>query len=204
MSSDRRAAGLLAAVAVAGLIVRVVTTGAGAAGAVAFRPASVDSVTRDSLAAAAVRLARPLGPADTVDVDRASAQELARLPRIGPALAARIVADRDARGPFGSLEGLRRVPGIGPATAEGLRPHARFSGRPRAGTPGGGTTERVAVNRASVDELQALPGIGPALARAIVEERRRSGPFRNPDDLRRVPGIGPVLVTRLTPRIRIP
>src|SRR3970282_1179927 len=48
---------------------------------------------------------------------RASAAELTRLPRVGPALAARIVADREARGPFGSLDGMRRVPGVGAATA---------------------------------------------------------------------------------------
>src|SRR5260370_4526984 len=44
-----------------------------------------------------------------VDVDQASAVELQTLPGIGPVLAARIVADRDSNGPFGSLEHLQRV-----------------------------------------------------------------------------------------------
>jgi DNA uptake protein ComE-like DNA-binding protein len=67
-----------------------------------------------------------LGP---VDLDVAGAAEIEALPRIGPALAARIVASRDSSGPFGSLEALRRVPGIGPAMLRQLRPLVTFSGR---------------------------------------------------------------------------
>ena len=69
------------------------------------------------------------GPASSgpVDLDMASAAEIETLPRIGPALAQRIVADRDAAGPFGSLEGLRRVRGIGAATASLLAPLVTFS-----------------------------------------------------------------------------
>ena len=55
--------------------------------------------------------------------------ELERLPRIGPALAARIVAWRAAHGPFESMESLRHVRGIGPATARMLAPLVTFSGR---------------------------------------------------------------------------
>ena len=51
----------------------------------------------------------------TVNVNRAGASELETLPGIGPVLAARIVAERDRAGPFGSLEDLSRVAGVGPA-----------------------------------------------------------------------------------------
>jgi len=68
-----------------------------------------------------------LGP---VDLDRADSAALERLPRIGPALAARIVADRRSHGDFGSLEALQRVRGIGPKLAQLLRPHVTFSGMP--------------------------------------------------------------------------
>jgi DNA uptake protein ComE-like DNA-binding protein len=64
-----------------------------------------------------------------VDLDLAGRAELEALPRIGPALAARIVASRDSLGPFGSLEGLGRVRGIGPAMLRQLRPLVTFSGR---------------------------------------------------------------------------
>ncbi|WP_373061077.1 ComEA family DNA-binding protein [Gemmatimonas sp.] len=68
-------------------------------------------------------------PVPPIDVNHASAAELERLPRIGPALAARIVAWREQHGPFESLESLRHVRGIGPATAQLLAPLVTFSGR---------------------------------------------------------------------------
>lgn len=66
---------------------------------------------------------------ELIDLDRASAAEIERLPRIGPTLAARIVADRDSLGPFRSLKGLERVRGVGPAMARTLAPLVSFSGR---------------------------------------------------------------------------
>jgi competence ComEA-like helix-hairpin-helix protein len=86
---------------------------------------------RDSLLA----LARPLAPGERLDPDRATAAELARLPRVGLALAKTIVADRERGGPFGGLAGLDRVTGIGPGLLAAIGPHVRFSGA--AGPPGG-------------------------------------------------------------------
>ncbi|MBA3854001.1 MAG: hypothetical protein C0503_06270 [Gemmatimonas sp.] len=70
----------------------------------------------------------PRGP---LDLDRATREELDLLPGIGPALAGRIVDDREQNGPFGSLEALQRVRGIGPALAARLEPLVTFSGVPR-------------------------------------------------------------------------
>jgi Helix-hairpin-helix motif len=66
-----------------------------------------------------------------IDLDVAGAAEIERLPRVGPALARRIVASRDSLGPFGGLAALTRVKGIGPATAERLAPLVTFSGQAR-------------------------------------------------------------------------
>ena len=67
-------------------------------------------------------------PADLpVDLNRASAEDLVRLPGIGPALAGRIVEERNKR-MFISVDDLARVPGIGPATVERLRGMARAGG----------------------------------------------------------------------------
>jgi competence ComEA-like helix-hairpin-helix protein len=57
-----------------------------------------------------------------IDVNAAPAADLEALPGIGAALAARIVADREARGPFRSAEELVRVPGVGRKLAAQLRP----------------------------------------------------------------------------------
>lgn len=74
----------------------------------------------------------PAEPRFPIDVDVASPVDLERLPRVGPALARRIVANRDSFGSFGSLDALQyHVRGIGPATAKLLEPLVTFSGRPR-------------------------------------------------------------------------
>jgi len=48
-----------------------------------------------------------------------------------------------------------------------------------------------------------LQGIGESRARAIVEHRRRHGPFRSVDELALVRGIGPKTVERNRARLRI-
>jgi competence ComEA-like helix-hairpin-helix protein len=66
-----------------------------------------------------------------VDLDVATAAEIESLRHIGPALARRIVADRDSFGPFGSRAGLLRVKGIGPSMVEKLDSSVTFSLLPR-------------------------------------------------------------------------
>ena len=73
--------------------------------------------------------ARTLTPAGTaqkgstpVNINTATAEELQTLPRIGPAMAQRIIAWREAHGGFRSVDELDAVPGIGPSMLENLRP----------------------------------------------------------------------------------
>jgi len=70
------------------------------------------------------------GASHPVDLDHASEREIEALPRVGPALAHRIVAHRDSFGPYGSIGALRKVKGMGTATLERLAPLVTFSGRP--------------------------------------------------------------------------
>jgi competence protein ComEA len=48
-----------------------------------------------------------------IDLNRASAAELEELPGVGPTLAARILARREEQGPYGSVEELNEVTGVG-------------------------------------------------------------------------------------------
>jgi competence ComEA-like helix-hairpin-helix protein len=196
--SERRAVLTLAALAVLGHGVRLVLVHPGEApGAVAFLPpAEGDSLGahREMVAS----LMRPLEAGERIDLDVASAQELTRLPRIGPGLAKRIVADRARRGPFGSLEALGRVSGIGPSGLEALGPFAAFSAPPGGpGSPRASPGRLVDVNRATAEELLSLPGIGPARAADLVAYREVHGPFATLESLTAVSGIGPGIVARL-------
>jgi competence protein ComEA len=68
----------------------------------------------------------PDHPGARVDPNRADAQTLCTLPGIGPALAARILADRETNGPYRGPEDLLRVRGIGPSTLARIRPLLAF------------------------------------------------------------------------------
>lgn len=71
-------------------------------------------------AAAAGAAAAPAATAP-VSLSTATAEQLETLPRIGPALAARILAYRDVHGGFSSVDELGEVGGIGPKTLAGLK-----------------------------------------------------------------------------------
>lgn len=58
-----------------------------------------------------------------VNINSATAEELDSLPGVGPSTAAAIVEDRDANGPFSSVEDLMRVSGIGEKKFAKLRDH---------------------------------------------------------------------------------
>ena len=223
-STERRALFMLLALGLAGQGVRWWVTRPGQPPGqvelLAALPPRSPLAHRDSVLA----LARPLEPGERIDADRAAAAELARLPRVGLALAKTIVAERERGGPFGSLEGLDRVPGIGPGLLAAIAEHVTFSApgglslapasgqfaRPGptppggpAGPPTGGAPPPVNLNTASVSELDRLPGIGPARAAAILQEREERGPFASVEELSRVPGLGPAAIARLRDRASV-
>jgi len=68
----------------------------------------------------------PALAAARVDLNRATAEQLAELPGIGEAKAEAIIAER-AKRPFTSLEDLERVKGIGPHLITALRDLAEAS-----------------------------------------------------------------------------
>jgi comEA protein len=215
---ERLALGVVALLLAAGVGARAVRgnpapaawEGAGASVSAAALTAEV----ADSLARVRHRRT-PLAPGEVLDLNTATVDDLVRLPRVGPALAVRIVARRETHGPYRTLADLDSVPGVGPALLSQVAPlvglpepapraqataaaPARASAS--AAVSGGG---RVDVNTAGAAELERLPGIGPALAQRIVEWRAANGPFRAVDDLQRVPGIGAAKLERLRPVVSV-
>lgn len=65
-----------------------------------------------------------------LNLNTANWVELALLEGVGEVLGKRIVEDREAQGPFGSVDDLRRVTGIGAKTLEKLRPHLYVEPQP--------------------------------------------------------------------------
>jgi competence protein ComEA len=61
------------------------------------------------------------GAGGPVDINRASADQLDELPGVGPATAEAIITHREQNGPFGSVDELIDVRGIGEAKLEQLR-----------------------------------------------------------------------------------
>lgn len=78
-------------------------------------------------AASGARLhATPLQQAEEpVDINTATAEQLEKVPGIGPATAARIIEWRETQGRFERLEDLLNVRGIGTKTLEKLRPYLK-------------------------------------------------------------------------------
>jgi competence protein ComEA len=125
---DRRAALLLAVLALAGAGVRLlVAPRAAAPGDVQLTTPRPSTQGLLETARRAADLARPLEPGERIDLDRAGVTEITRLPRIGPALAQRIVAWRAERGSFGSLDRVDSVSGVGPRLLDAIRPYVKFS-----------------------------------------------------------------------------
>ena len=96
----------------------------------ASEPAPVESVARETAdepveaTPSALPQREPSRPVVAgprlINLNTASEAELDLLPGIGPALAGRIIAERERGGRFTSLRDLQRVRGIGPVTAEKL------------------------------------------------------------------------------------
>ena len=66
---------------------------------------------------------KSLPPAASINLNTATAAALQRLPRIGPKLAARIIAHREAHGPFRRVQDVIQVRGIGKKTLARLTPY---------------------------------------------------------------------------------
>lgn len=200
---ERRALAILLGLALAGHLIRALAAGRPEVPPpvqILDRAGDGDPIAhRDSIR----RQAMPLGANERIDIDHAPIEQLMRLPGVGPAMAKRIVADRQNSGAFGNLESLRRVKGMGPATIARLAPHLSFGGIPAEAQL---TTlpNTIDVNLASVAELVGLPGIGAKRARAIVAFRDSAGPFRQISDLRHVRGVTASTLRLLGDRLVVP
>ncbi len=143
---------------------------------------------------------------ELINVNTAGLAELDTLPRIGPVLAARIVAHRQTAGPFAIKQDLMDVRGIGRSTFGGLEHRIGVGNGSLEGDGDGDCLAGdglVDINTANAAQLDTLPGVGPVTARRIVTDRETRGPFAVPADITRIRGIGPGTLARLGGRITV-
>lgn len=210
---ERLALIVIAVLITGGTLARHAVSLAEAEDAIQFSSDAADTLSAESgrrlrervageVAEAKVR-SQPLADNERIDPNTAPAEQLDRLPGIGPAIADRIVEHRQHSGRFRSVEDLSAVPGIGPAAIARIAPHLTLGRSPAVGSGGASTERRVDINRADASELEALPGIGPSIAQRIVDYRTANGRFRKWEDLENVTGVGPRLRERLEGAARL-
>lgn len=145
----------------------------------------------------------PLEPGERIDPNSAPAEQLERLPGIGPAKAFAIVEERRNNGPYREPADLARVPGVGEVLLERLAPYLTLRPHPASRAPPDSTvaSEVLNLNRASREQLERLPGIGPVRAESIIAYRDRAGGFRSVAELTEVAGIGAAVLRGLQGRV---
>lgn len=126
-----------------------------------------------------------------VNVNTASAAELARVPGLDSQVAVRIVARRASR-PFKSLDELLEIPGITKLTmisaAEHLEAGPAAAPAPVPVAPAA-SARKLDLNKATFAELLLLPEMTPRTAKAILDYREKKGAFQSIDELGAIPGI---------------
>lgn len=65
------------------------------------------------------------GPAQPIDINSATPEQLTEIPGIGTAIAQRIVEFREKEGPFRKVEDLMKVRGIGEKSFQKIRPYVK-------------------------------------------------------------------------------
>jgi competence ComEA-like helix-hairpin-helix protein len=150
--------------------------------------------------ARAMRVGRPLAEGERIDLNQATAEEIARLPKIGMSLAKTIVRSRARDGGFADFGDLDRVPGVGAGLLATIAEHVTLGDTARA---------RRAKDHVAQSQAPAVFGSPPAREPGptiVVEgprKRRQSQPVpivptgpvhvnqASESDLVALPGIGP-------------
>ena len=166
-------------------------------------------------------------PTETVsvrfDLNRAERSDFEQIPGVGPKLAQAIVEHRGEKGHFRSLDQLRDVKGVGPATFDKVRPFLRVEPiptpqsefdpvpvlerkKPSEPAPVRMSNSRklqpgdppINVNVASIEQLLQLPDVGSVTAQSLIAAR----PIKSLSDLDRVKGIGTKRLEKLRPFVK--
>jgi competence ComEA-like helix-hairpin-helix protein len=107
-----------------------------------------------------------------IDINTATAEDLATLPGLSATVAQNIVSFRNANGPFSAVDDLLKVEGMDQDKLNRIRDMLAID-----------------INTATAEELATLPGLGATVAQNIASFRNVNGPFSAVDDLLKVEGM---------------
>ena len=132
-----------------------------------------------------------------ININIASAAEIAGIPGIGSSTSNAIVAYREKVGRIKSIDELVNVKRIGKRTIEKIRPYIFINKKKAYIEKSDNTIIKksnpsllVDINSASKKELMALPRIGEKTAQHIIEYRKLHKGFKNKEDIMNVSRIG--------------
>jgi len=66
-----------------------------------------------------------------------------------------------------------------------------------------GSSDKININQATLEELDSLPGIGPAYGERIIEYREKNGGFKSIEEIMDVQGIGPKTFEKIKDQITV-
>ncbi len=127
-----------------------------------------------------------------ININTATSEQLQELHGIGPSIAQSLIDYRTEHGPFGFIQELENVSGIGSATVGNIidQGYATVKGSTVI-------TPRININTADHEQLQELHGIGPSIAQSLIDYRTENGPFGSIQELENVSGIGSATVSNI-------
>ncbi len=151
--TDRSVLGFLTVLLVAGVVLTLYKKNSRP-----VSPALLISVTEVPAGRFAKSTPKNQSPAfSPVDLNRAGADELERLPGLGPALAERILEYREKKGTFKTVQELLRVPGIGPKKLAQIQ--SKVYVPPGAGLSGDAAQGRADHPSKTIQESSMVPAL---------------------------------------------
>jgi len=151
-------------------------------------------------------------PSKPININTATAQELAQLPGIGPSTAQKIVEYRQQIGKFTSIEQLLDVPRVGTLTLQRITPYITLGEEEKPSPlppPAVVQPEKIIeekqkfnLNTITEEELVNL-GFSSTAAKNVIRYRIKVGNFKSVDELYKIPYVDHSVVDKIKEKLYV-
>jgi competence ComEA-like helix-hairpin-helix protein len=125
----------------------------------------------------------------SIDVNKATSEELLQLRGIGPTFAARIIQQREKLGGFASLEQIKDTYGLSDSTYRAIVPYLKISTA---------IFRKVSINKADIQNLNH-PYLTRKQAEILIRYRMNHGDFKNVSDVKKTGVFTDATLEKLNP-----